>query len=69
MGGKLQTILHVTWKGRKAIVECHEQHTTAEYNVYDRNVSMQKVFAIRWYNHPTLTKHSTSVIHVLQHVL
>ena len=56
MGGKLQTILHVIWRGRNVIVECHEQHTTAEYNVYDRNVTMQKVFGIQRYNPPTLTR-------------
>jgi hypothetical protein len=31
----------MTWRGRKAIVKCPKHHTTAEYNVYDRNVAMQ----------------------------
>ena len=46
MGGILQNILHVIWRGRKAIVECLEQRTNADKNVYDRNVTMQKIFGI-----------------------
>jgi hypothetical protein len=46
----------MTWRGRKAIVKCPEEHTTAKYNVYDKNVSMQKVFGIQQYNPPTLTR-------------
>lgn len=56
MDGKLQNVLHVIWQGWKVIVECHKQHTTAECIVYDRNVSVQKVFGIQWFNMLYMTR-------------